>query len=178
MRSQSSARALAVVLLLLAPPFAWGQEPKLEPKRATTSVQVSNAWVRATPKGAKVAAAYLQISAAAGYADRLIAVKVDAAIAGTVELHDMFEDRGVYKMRRIDGVEVKGGAPAELRPGGRHVMLMDVKRPIAPGDVVRLTLVFEKAGEIVVDARVEPIGGPGKGSTSGSGSGSGAKGSH
>ena len=56
-------------------------------------------------------------------------------------------------------------------------MLMDLKKPIVAGETVKLVLVFEKAGEITVDAKVEPIGGP-RGAGTGSGSGAGSKGSH
>ena len=119
---------------------------------------VSEVRVRATPPGAPVTAAYLRVEAGAKGADRLIAVKVDPSIAGVVEIHDMLEEGGVMKMRRIDGVEVKTGSPAELKPGGKHAMLMNLKRTLAAGDTIKLTLVFENAGEVTVDAKVEQIG--------------------
>ena len=114
--------------------------------------------VRATAPGAPVAAAYLRVEAGAKGADKLVAVKVDPAIAGVVEIHDMFEDGGVMKMRRIDGVDVTPGSPVELKPGGKHVMMMNLERQMAAGDTVKLVLVFEKAGEIAVDAPVVQIG--------------------
>ena len=119
---------------------------------------ISNARVRATPPGAPVTAAYLRVEAGAAGADRLLAVKVDPSIAGVVEIHDMIDDNGIMKMRRIEAVEVKPGSPAELAPGGKHAMLMSLQKPLAAGDTVKLTLVFEKAGEITVDAKVEQIG--------------------
>ena len=121
---------------------------------------VSEVRVRATPPGAPVTAAYLRVEAGAKGADRLIAIKVDPDIAGVVEIHDMIEEGGVMKMRRIDGVEVRSGSPAELKPGGKHAMLMNLKRTLAAGDTIKLTLVFEKAGEVVVDAKVEQQIGP------------------
>ena len=75
-----------------------------------------NAWVRATPQGAQVTAAYLQFKGGAERGDRLLAVKVDAAIAGIVEIHDMYEEGGVYKMRRLDGIEVKSNAAVDSVP--------------------------------------------------------------
>lgn len=148
MRSASLAIALALALL---PVSSMAQAPAGAP--AATDVRI-----RATAPGAPVAAAYLKLSAGAKGADRLVSVKVDPAIAGAVEIHDMFHEGGIMKMRRIEGVEIKPGAPAELKPGGKHVMLMDLKRQFKAGETIPLTLVFEKAGEVAVNAKVEQVG--------------------
>ena len=142
---------LAAALLLSCAPLAALAQKAGGP-------DITNVRVRATPPGAPVTAPYLQLAAGANGADRLLAVKVDPDIAGAVEIHDMFEEAGVMKMRRIDGVEVKPGSPAELKPGGKHAMMMNLKRQLAAGDTIKLVLVFEKAGEITVDAKVEQIG--------------------
>ena len=64
-------------------------------------------------------------------------------------------------MRRIDGLAIKGGKSVVLKPGGYHMMLMDLKRPLKEGDLLKFTLTFEKAGDIEVEATVEPIGAKG-----------------
>lgn len=142
--------ALALALALLPLP-ALAQAPAGAPS-------ASEIRIRATVPGAPVAAAYLKISAGAQGADKLVAVKIDPAIASTVEIHDMLSENGVMKMRRIEGVEVKPGAPAELKPGGKHIMLMNLKSGLKAGDTVKMVLVFEKAGEVTVDAKVEAMG--------------------
>jgi periplasmic copper chaperone A len=64
-------------------------------------------------------------------------------------------------MRRVDGLDIAKGAAKVLKPGGDHVMLMDVKDPLKEGDLVKLTLTFEKAGDIEVEATVEAPGATG-----------------
>lgn len=122
-------------------------------------VSVAHPWARATPKGAKVGAAYLEIKTDAKTADRLIGAK--SAVAGKVEIHTHIHEGDVMKMRRIDGIDVKAGASHVLKPSGDHVMLMDLKQPLKEGDLLKITLIFEKAGEIDIDATVEPIGAKG-----------------
>ena len=64
-------------------------------------------------------------------------------------------------MRRVEGIALGAGKSVVLKPGGYHVMLMQLKQPLKEGDLVKLTLVFEKAGPIEVDATVEPVGATG-----------------
>ncbi len=122
-------------------------------------VSVAHPWARATPKGAKVGAAYLEIKTDEKTADRLIGAK--SSVAGKVEIHTHIHEGDVMKMRRIDGIDVKAGASHVLKPSGDHVMLMDLKQPLKEGDLLKITLIFEKAGEIDVDATVEPMGAKG-----------------
>jgi copper(I)-binding protein len=141
---------LAVVLLAPAPSVAIAHEVTRE------GVTVAHPWARATPGGAKVGGAYLEIKAAAGKGDRLIAAR--SPIAGNAEIHNHIMDGGIARMRRVEAVPVASGKSVVLEPSGYHVMLMDLKQPLKEGDLIKLTLVFERAGEIEVDATVEPIG--------------------
>lgn len=125
----------------------------------TGTVEVSHPWARATPGGAKVGAAYLMIKAAQGGADKLIGGRAD--IAGRVELHSHVHEAGVMRMRRVDFVSIPAGGEVVFRPSGYHIMLMDLKKPLKEGDLLPLTLVFEKSGEVTVEATVEPIGAKG-----------------
>lgn len=126
---------------------------------SSKGVSIAHPWARATPKGAKVGAAYLEIKTDATTADRLIGAK--SAVAGKVEIHTHIHEGDIMKMRRIDGIDVKPGASHVLKPSGDHVMLMDLNQPLKEGDVLKITLIFEKAGAIDVDATVEPIGAKG-----------------
>ncbi len=119
-------------------------------------ITIVTPWARATPGGAKVGGAYLEIKAAQGAADRLVAAK--SPLAGKVEIHEHVHEGDVMKMRRVDGVAVAGGQSVTFKPGGYHLMLMDLKHGLKQGEKLPLTLVFEKAGEVNVEATIAPIG--------------------
>jgi periplasmic copper chaperone A len=119
-------------------------------------ITVAHPWARATPGGVKVGGAYLEIKAAADTSDRLIAVRSPAA--GAAELHNHIMENGIARMRRVDTIAVPAGRSVVLKPGGYHLMLTDLKVPLKEGDLLKLTLVFEKAGAIDVEATVEPVG--------------------
>jgi hypothetical protein len=123
---------------------------------ASNGITVAHPWARATPGGVKVGGAYLEIKAAAGKGDRLIAAKCPAA--GSAEIHSHSVEGGISRMRRVDALPVAGGKSVVLAPGGYHLMLIDLKQPLKEGDLLKLTLVFQKAGAIEVEATVEPVG--------------------
>jgi periplasmic copper chaperone A len=97
----------------------------------------------------------MSITAEPGTGDRLIAARSDAA--RSVELHISDHDGDVVKMRRLDGLEVPAGHTVELKPGGHHLMLLDLKRPLKATDRLQLTLKFEKAGELTVEASIRAL---------------------
>ena len=119
-------------------------------------MQVEKPWARATAPGAKVAGGYMVIRNA-GAADRLVSASSPAA--GKVELHVHINDNGVMKMREVPGFDVPAKGAFELKPGGAHLMFMDLKRPFKEGDKVPVTLKFEKAGEVKADFQVGQVGG-------------------
>ncbi len=121
----------------------------------SNGVTVAHPWARATPGGATVGAAYMEIKTADGTVDRLIGAKSD--IAGRVEVHTHIMDGDIMKMRRVDAIELAAGQSKVFSPGGDHVMLFDLKQPLKEGDLVKLTLTFEKAGAIDVEGTVEPV---------------------
>ena len=89
--------------------------------------------------------------------DRLVGGSTE--IAGEFEIHEMTMDKGVMRMRPIaKGLEIKPGQTVEFRPGGNHVMFVDLKKPLTKGDRVKATLTFEKAGKLEVEFTVEGIG--------------------
>ena len=103
--------------------------------------------------GAKVGAAYLRVTNGSTEPDRLVAVSTP--MASKAELHSVIDDNGVMKMRLVEGIALKPGETVELKPGGLHVMLMDIQPGLKPGDTIPLTLTFEKAGVKSVSASVD-----------------------
>jgi periplasmic copper chaperone A len=122
-------------------------------------VTVAHPWARATPGGATVGGAFFEMKAARGHSDRLIGAH--SALARSAEVHKDSVEGGIAKMRRLDGIALREGTSVVLKPGGYHVMLMDLAAPLKEGDLLKLTLVFEKAGEIEVEATIEPVGATG-----------------
>jgi copper(I)-binding protein len=103
---------------------------------------VSEAWIRGTVAQQKATGLFAQITSSHG--GRLVGVSSSAA--GVAEVHEMAMEGGVMRMRAVaGGLELPAGKAVELKPGGYHVMLMDLKQPLNAGDVVPVTLVFEGA---------------------------------
>lgn len=125
-------------------------------------VTVEKPWLRATPKGAKVAGGYLTITNRGKQADRFIGGSLEGA--GRFEIHEMSMQGNVMQMRELPhGIEIKPGETVTLKPGGFHIMGLDLSRGYAAGETVKGTLKFEKAGEIAVEFQVAPLGAPGPG---------------
>jgi copper(I)-binding protein len=122
---------------------------------AMAQVTVEDAWARATPPGAKIAAGYLTIRNA-GAADRLVAASSPAA--EKVETHVTIKDGDVSRMREVKGYAVPAKGTLQLTPAGSHLMLVNIKAPLEEGEKVPLVLRFEKAGEVKTELAVRPLG--------------------
>lgn len=118
-------------------------------------VEVKDVWSRATAGGSKTGAAYATLTNKGTAGDRL--VSASTPVAGKVELHTMSMEGDVMRMRQIDGIDVNPGASVELKPGGLHIMLMDLKAPLKEGDKFPLTLNFEKGGSSTLDVSVRSL---------------------
>jgi periplasmic copper chaperone A len=124
------------------------------------ALTIEQPWSRATPPGARVGGGYLRITNAGGEPDRLVGASFP--LAGRVELHEMSLDGTVMRMKPVEGgVEIRPGATVDFKPGGYHLMFMDLKEPLTAGRTVKGTLVFEKAGTVAVDYAVQPLGAQG-----------------
>jgi periplasmic copper chaperone A len=123
---------------------------------ANKGVMVAHPWLRATPGGATIGAAFMEIRTDKGVTDRLISAS--SPVAGRVEVHTHTMEGDVMKMRKVDGIDLKPGESHVLKPMGEHMMLFDLKQPLKEGDLVRLQLTFEKAGVLEIDGSVEPVG--------------------
>jgi copper(I)-binding protein len=124
---------------------------------AMAQVTISNPWVRGTVGGMKATGAFMEISSRAD--TRLVGAASPAA--KVVEVHEMAMVDNVMRMRAIPAIAVPAGKPVELKPGGYHVMLIDLVKPLEPGATVPITLTFEgkdgKRETVQVKAEVRPL---------------------
>jgi copper(I)-binding protein len=132
------------------------------------SIHISQPWARATPKGAASAAAYMTITNNGKTADKVNCVSSDAA--DECQIHSMTMDNGVMQMRPVEGgLEIKPGETVMLKPGGFHMMLMNLKHPLEQGNTMKATLKFDNAGTVDVEYPIAAIGAPAPGAASGGG---------
>ncbi len=122
------------------------------------SLKIDHLFARATPTGAKTGGVFFTVENRGEIGDTLI--RASSPIAGNVELHHMAVEAGVMRMRAIPAVEVKPGGKLELKPGGYHLMLFDLRQPLKNGDKFPLTLTFDRAGTLEVSVVVEAIATP------------------
>ena len=124
-------------------------------------VTVKDPWVRATVPAQKATGAFMQITSAQDA--RL--VEVSSTVAGIVEVHEMVMEKDIMKMRGVASLDLPAGKSVELKPGGYHIMLMDLKQQMKEGATVPVTLVIEgkdkKRSTIEVKAPVKPLTGGG-----------------
>lgn len=115
---------------------------------------VEEAWVAEAPPTARHNAAYLRLRNGPR-ADVLL--DVETPVAEVVELHAMTREQGVMRMTQEATVALAPGATLTLAPGGRHLMLINMKRALKPGERIPLTLRFRHAGLVTVEAEVRPL---------------------
>lgn len=124
---------------------------------------IETPWLRATPGGAKVAGGYVSVSNAGAQPDRLIGASIPQA--GRGEIHSMSTEGGVMKMAPVEGgLAIAPGGSVALKPGGLHLMFLDLTEGLKAGETVQGTLEFERAGKVPVSFTVAPIGTQGPGS--------------
>ena len=123
---------------------------------AQAQVEVDKAWARATAPGAPVAGGYMTIRNKGSAPDRLIGASSNAA--AKVELHVHIKEGEVVKMRQVPAYDIPANGSFELKPGGAHLMFVQIARPFKEGEKVPVKLRFEKAGEVGVDFTVGRLG--------------------
>lgn len=137
-------RTLVAVLAILAIAPAWAQ------------LEIEKPWARATAPGAKVAGGYLVIRNRGAAADRLVAAS--SPVSARVELHVHIREGDVMKMRQVDGYDVPASGWFELKPGGAHLMFVEIRRAFKEGEKIPVQLRFEKAGEVSAEFHVGRLG--------------------
>lgn len=124
-----------------------------------SEVVITGAWARTSPMMASMGAAYMTIVTAND--DRLTRASVDSSIADRAEVHEvvmadssMDMTSSEMVMREVDGIDLVAGEMLMLKPGGYHVMIIDLVAPLETGQTFDVTLTFEKAGDVVVPVEV------------------------
>jgi periplasmic copper chaperone A len=154
---------VALFALALAP-FLAGQAAAADYK--VGSLDITQPWARATPKGASTGAAYLTVTNTGSQTERLGCASSTAA--ATCQIHEMAMDNGVMKMRPVaGGLEVKPGQTVTLKPGGYHIMLEGLKAPLKAGDKLQATLTANGGATGNVEFPVAAVGAPAPGSAAG-----------
>jgi len=128
---------------------------------AQAQTTIKDAWVRGTVAQQKASGAFMHITSAQG--GKLLSVS--SPVAGVAEIHEMAMQGDTMRMRAVPALELPAGKAVELKPGGYHLMLMDLKQQLKAGDSVPLTLVVEgkdgKRETVAVQATVKALGDPG-----------------
>ena len=136
-------RLLGIALGLAATPSAWSRDA------SAGAIRIDTPWARATPPAAPTGAGYMSLINEGKEADRLL--EITSPIAARADIHTMEIVGDVSRMRwQKDGVE--------LKPGGVHIMFLELKQPIRPETKVPVTLVLQRAGKVEVELLAAPIG--------------------
>ncbi len=107
-------------------------------------VSVENAWVRPTNAGQDVGAAYMTF---VSNADASL-IHVESSVTKNIEIHSMTMQKGVMKMRMLESIQIKAGEPYKLEPGGFHLMLFDLKKPLTIGEQITFELTFKTKNNV------------------------------
>jgi periplasmic copper chaperone A len=152
--------AVAMTASTLSVPLARADEVK------AGDLVITEAWSRATPSGAKIGGGYVTIENKGATPDKLIGASSD--VAGSIQVHEMSMTNGTMKMRPVEnGLVIDPGKTVKLAPGGYHLMMMDLKKPLKQGDKLPITLEFEKAGKAQITLDVMGVGAQGPSTESG-----------
>ncbi|MCM0028968.1 MAG: copper chaperone PCu(A)C [Polynucleobacter sp.] len=144
----------SAALMFVLPSIGFAQEAKVG------SIAVNGAYTRATVPGQAAAGGFMKITSS-GAADQLISAT--STVSDDVQLHTMTMDNNVMRMREVKQIEVPANGAVELKPGGLHLMFMNIKAPLKAGELVPVKLKFAKAGEVEIKMPVNAPGGHGHG---------------
>ena len=130
----------------------------------SVSVSVEGAWARASVPGQKATGAFMRLTAP----EAMRLVRAQSPAAGVTEVHEMKMDGDIMKMRAVPALELPAGQAVDLKPGGYHVMLMDLKAPLAKGTSVPVTLTFQDAKGVESEQQLQlPVAAQAPGSAHG-----------
>ena len=129
-------KALPTVAIVVSGVLAFGSTCA---QAGTANVDVKDAWVRSTVPGQMGTGAFMKITAKMGTQ----LVGLSSPVAGVVEVHEMKMDKDIMRMRALPALALPAGKTIELKPGGCHVMFMDLKQPLLKNSKIPLTLMFK-----------------------------------
>ncbi|MEM1039565.1 MAG: copper chaperone PCu(A)C [Pseudomonadota bacterium] len=157
MHTLAKAAFAALIAVTAQPIITASTTPAFAAEQMVGKLKLGTPVLRATLPGQKVAGGYLTIMNMGDVPDRLIGGS--APFAGKVEIHEMKMEGGVMKMNAIPGgLALPTGTMERLKPGGNHVMFMQLKEDLKEGDTHPVELEFEKAGTVTVTFTVKSIG--------------------
>jgi copper(I)-binding protein len=108
------------------------------------TVSIQNAWVRPTRAGQDVGAAYMTLTSK----QDATLVQVESDVTKSIEIHSMVMQKGVMKMRMLETLPLTAGKPYKLEPGGFHLMLFDLTKPLKQGEQVNFELTFKNKDNV------------------------------
>ena len=138
-------KKMTVALALMASQLAWSAE--------ADQVRIEQPWIRLAPPNAMATGAFMVIRNTGNQPIQVVKAANPASKA--TELHTHLNENGVMKMRQIPAIRIEAGGEAVLKPGGLHVMLIDMKAPLKEGENVPLTLGFEDGSSTQIDVPVQ-----------------------
>lgn len=144
MKKTIAASIAALALCVSNPLFAAGT--------AADGVSVGDPYVRLAPPGQKVTGAFMMFRNADDKDHKV--VKAESAVAGVTELHTHVNEGGMMKMRQVKEIEIKAKGETALKPGGLHIMLIDLKQALKEGENVAITVTFEDGSSKKLEAPV------------------------
>jgi len=118
-------------------------------------IEIREPWVREVPPVSKMSALFMKIVNRGDTDDRLIGVRTP--VSQYAEIHRMIMEQGMMKMRKMDYLEVPAGKEVQLKPGGIHIMLIDLKKPLKKGQKIEVEMIFEKSGKITLKVPVRSM---------------------
>jgi len=144
-------------LVALALACILGAAPALAGDARKDSIEIKGAWARASAGPMmRAGGAFMTLTNHGTSPDRLIGAAT--GVSKLAELHTHIKDGDVMRMRAVEAIDLPAGKTVELAPGGLHVMLMELEKPLEQGTAFSLVLKFEKAGEIALDVDVQSAG--------------------
>lgn len=130
---------LVAIATFTTPAYAKDPAPATNAQSVQNIVSIENAWVRPTNKGQSIGAAYMTLTS---QQDSSL-IKADSSVTHSVEIHSMSMEKGVMKMRMLDNLALPAGKAYQLKPGGFHLMLFDLKKPLTLGEQITFKLTFK-----------------------------------
>lgn len=122
----------------------------------SSPVTARDAWVREAPAGRAVTAVFVTVENSGAAPRKIVSGK--ATVGDTLELHEMKREGGMMQMSPVREIAVPANGKVELRPGGLHLMLFGLKKPLVPGDTVRVELTLDDGSRVSVAAPVRKMG--------------------
>lgn len=143
-----------ILLALLVSPF-WVTHAHAATTARAGDLTISEAIIAPTRPGQPSAGAFLTIQNSGKAADQLIGFEIGSEIAARGELHTMKHENGMMMMREVSGFKLDAGKIFALKPGGDHLMLIGLQKPLEEGRQIPVTLIFEKAGKVTTPFTVK-----------------------